>query len=146
MTILGKGAKVRTVYLPDEFFNEVSQYMGGNCSDDGYLFFYLESKKPLTRFQAFRIVKAAAKRAKVEPIPSPHWFRHTNATHSIEAGAPVHVVQATLGHSSITTTGKYLHAAKTESNVSYLLNSKKWFSTDFQLRKGTFFKKWEGVL
>jgi integrase/recombinase XerD len=123
MTIVGKGAKVRTIYLPDEFFNEVSKYMSGNSSDDGYLFFDFESKKPLTRFQAFRIIKAAAKRAKVEPVPSPHWFRHTNATHSIEAGAPLHTVQATLGHSSITTTGKYLHSAKTESNVSYLLSS-----------------------
>lgn len=98
--------------------------MSGNCCCDGYLFFDLESKKSLTRFQAFRIIKAAAKMAKVEPIPSPHWFRHTNATHSIEAGAPVHIVQTTLGHSSITTTGKYLHAAKTESNVSYLMKSK----------------------
>ncbi len=124
MTIVGKGAKVRTVFLPDEFFNEVRQYMFGNCSEVGFLFFDFESKKPLTRFQAFRIVKAAAKRAKVEPVPSPHWFRHTNATHSIEAGAPVHTVQATLGHSSITTTGKYLHAAKNESNVSYLLKQK----------------------
>jgi integrase/recombinase XerD len=124
MTIIGKGSKVRTVYLPDGFFNEVSIYIRGNCSDDGYLFFDFESKKPLTRFQAFRIIKAAAKRAKIDPVPSPHWFRHTNATHSIEAGAPVHTVQATLGHSSIMTTGKYLHAVKTESNVSYLMKSR----------------------
>ncbi len=125
MTIVGKGAKVRTVFLPEEFFNEISRYMSGNCSGDGYLFFDFESKKPLTRFQAFRLIKAAAKRAKVEPVPSPHWFRHTNATHSIEAGAPIHTVQATLGHSSITITGKYLHSGKTESNVSYLIKSKK---------------------
>jgi integrase/recombinase XerD len=125
MTIVGKGSKVRTVFLPEEFFSEVNQYMNTNCSDGGFLFFDFESKKSLTRFQAFRIIKAAAKRAKVEPVPSPHWFRHTNATHSIEAGAPVYTVQATLGHSSIMTTGKYLHAAKTESNVSYLIKSKK---------------------
>lgn len=124
MTIIGKGAKVRTVFLPEEFFFEVSQYMKENCGDGGFLFFDFESKKPLTRFQAFRIIKAAAKRAKVEPIPSPHWFRHTNATHSIESGAPIHTVQATLGHSSIMTTGKYLHAVKTESNVSYLIKPK----------------------
>ncbi len=125
MTVIGKGSKVRSVFLPEEFFNEVLCYMNENCSEGGYLFFDIESKKPLTRFQALRIIKAAAKRAKVEPIPSPHWFRHSSATHSIEAGAPIHVVQATLGHSSIATTSKYLHASRTESNACYLIKNKK---------------------
>ncbi len=121
MTVVGKGVKVRTIFIPEGFFNEVKLYIKENCNEDGYLFFDIEYNKPISRFQALRIIKSAAKKAKVNPIPSPHWFRHTNATHSLEMGAPIHVVQATLGHSSITTTGKYLHAAKKESNVGYLM-------------------------
>ena len=33
-----------------------------------------------------------------------HWFRHAHATHSLERGAPIHLVQATLGHASVATT------------------------------------------
>lgn len=123
MTVIGKGTKVRTVFIPEDFYNEIKNYLDIYFISKGHLFFDLETKKPLSRFQAFRIVQAAAKRAKVDPIPSPHWFRHSSATHAIEAGAPIHVVQATLGHSSITITGKYLHATQTESNASYLIKN-----------------------
>ena len=41
---------------------------------------------------------------------SPHWLRHAHATHALERGAPIHLVAATLGHASVATTGKYLHA------------------------------------
>jgi integrase/recombinase XerD len=120
MTVIGKGTKVRTVFIPKYFYHEIKNYYEVQFISSGHLFFDAETLRPISRFQAFRIVQASAKRAKVDPIPSPHWFRHSSATHAIEAGAPIHVVQATLGHSSITITGRYLHAAQTESNASYL--------------------------
>lgn len=124
MTVVGKGSKVRSVFLPFDFYLQINEYIKTSTNIEGLLFFDPKTEKGLTRFQAFRIIQRAAKRAKVDPLPSPHWFRHSNATHSIEAGAPVHVVQASLGHSSISTTGKYLHASWTESNASYLIFEK----------------------
>src|SRR2546428_5463414 len=69
----------------------------------------------LDRSQVLRIVQTAAKRAGVVGKVSPHWMRHAHASHTLDRGAPLHLVQATLGHSSVATTGRYLHARPTEA-------------------------------
>ena len=74
----------------------------------------------LTARQAQRLVEAAAKRAGLRASVSPHWLRHAHATHALERGAPIHLVAATLGHASVATTGKYLHARPTDSSSRYL--------------------------
>src|SRR4051794_8426859 len=53
-------------------------------------------------------------------IHSVFTMRHAHASHALDRGAPIHLVQATLGHSSVATTGKYLHARPTESSSKYL--------------------------
>jgi integrase/recombinase XerD len=124
MTVLGKGTKVRTVFLPEDIFAEVEAFASASSLlEDEFLFYAKDKSIALTRMQAFRVVKSAAKRAKVDPLPSPHWFRHSSATHAIENGAPIHVVQHSLGHASINTTGKYLHATPTVSNANFLKRS-----------------------
>jgi hypothetical protein len=50
---------------------------------------------------------------------SPHWFRHAHASHALDRGAPIHLVQATFGHASITTTGHCLHARPNESSSHF---------------------------
>lgn len=67
-----------------------------------------------------RIVRLAAHRAGVELPVSPHWLRHAHASHTLDRGAPIHLVQATLGHASITTTGRYLHARPKDSSSRFL--------------------------
>ena len=79
---------------------------------------------PLDQPQAWSIVQAAAMRVGL-PVGkggvSPHWLRHAHATHALEYGhAPIHLVQATLGHASVATTSKYLHARPTDSSARYL--------------------------
>jgi site-specific recombinase XerD len=63
----------------------------------------------------------AASTAGLEVKVSPHWLRHSHATHALERGAPIHLVAATLGHASVATTGKYLHARPTDSSARYLV-------------------------
>ena len=121
MTVLGKGTKVRTIYLPIDIYELVKKYINASdLLDEDFIFHSGEKDTAITRMQGFRVIKNAAKIAKVDPIPSPHWFRHSSATHAIENGAPIHVVQHSLGHSSINTTSKYLHASPTDSNANYL--------------------------
>lgn len=67
-----------------------------------------------------RIVRAVARRVGIDANVSPHWLRHAHASHSLDRGAPIHLVQATLGHASIATTGKYLHARPQDSSARYL--------------------------
>lgn len=122
MMVEGKGRKVRSIHLPAHLSGEIYQYLPNLPSD----FLFTNQKntfgvyKPLSTCQIFRIVKRAAERAKLSVAPSPHWLRHTSATHAIEAGAPIHVVQRSLGHESISTTGKYLDLRPKESVGDYL--------------------------
>src|SRR4051794_20568313 len=51
---------------------------------------------------------------------SPHWFWHAHGSHSLDRGAPIHLVQQTLGHASVATTGRYLHARPSDSSARYL--------------------------
>jgi integrase/recombinase XerD len=64
-------------------------------------------------------VKLAGRRAGLETV-SPHWLRHAHASHALDRGAPIHLVQATLGHANINTTGRYLHARPKESSSRFL--------------------------
>lgn len=126
LLVEGKGKKVRSIHLPSHLVKDLMDFCFNQDSD--ILFFSSFSNhavtKPLNPSQVFRIVRAAARTAKLSVQPSPHWLRHTCATHSIEAGAPIHVVQRTLGHESISTTGKYLDLRPKESAGSYLVEVK----------------------
>ncbi len=64
------------------------------------------SGRAMTPHGVRQVVKAAARRAGIAAAPSPHWLRHACASHSLDRGAPVHVVQQTLGHASLATTSR----------------------------------------
>jgi integrase/recombinase XerD len=65
------------------------------------------------------IVKDAAERAGVNPAASIHWLRHA-ASHAIDNGAPVTLVQATLSHADLNTTSVCAHARPGEGSGRYL--------------------------
>jgi len=63
----------------------------------------------LTRQSVFLFIKKAGLLAGIDKVISPHSFRHSFATHLVEAGADLRAVQEMLGHESITTTEIYTH-------------------------------------
>ncbi|MBK9129438.1 MAG: tyrosine-type recombinase/integrase [Phycisphaerales bacterium] len=72
------------------------------------------------RVHAHRIVARAARVAGLEKDVSPHWFRHAHASHALDRGCPIHLVQSDLGHASVSTTGQYLHARPGDGSSRYL--------------------------
>jgi integrase/recombinase XerD len=123
--VFGKGAKTRPVLLPAVLFGELSNLA---LPDLDAPLFRSQKKGPdggprsITPRQAERIVKATAKKAGLKNASevSPHWLRHAHASHAMDRGAKIPLVQATLGNSDISTTGKYLHARPDESSALYL--------------------------
>jgi integrase/recombinase XerD len=118
-TIFGKGGKTREVIIPASVYGPLAALKAKDAGKDSPVFVSRQGG-PLTTVQVLRIVRAAAARAGVEGNVSPHWFRHAHASHSLDRGAPISLVQATLGHSSMATTGRYTHARPTESSGRYL--------------------------
>jgi integrase/recombinase XerD len=68
-----------------------------------------------------RIVRAAALKAGIDAPVSPHWLRHAHASHALERGAPLHLVQHTLGHSQIQSVAVYLHVQPMDSSARFLI-------------------------
>lgn len=118
ITVFGKGGKTRSVLVPQSVWTSLLS-LRGDASDQAPVF---RSRKGghLDESQVWRVVRKAAKRAGIEKAVSCHWLRHAHASHALDRGAPIHLVQATLGHSSISTTGKYLHARPADSSGNYL--------------------------
>jgi len=117
ITVFGKGEKTRAVLLPAHV-GEALAALRGDASADAAVFAGRRGGA-LTAGQVWRIVKAAGARVGV-PALSPHWLRHACASHALEAGVDVALVRDTLGHASLATTSRYLHARPGDSAGMYL--------------------------
>lgn len=119
VTLFGKGGKTRTVALRESLYQDMLDYRGKEKAD-AYVFPGDGTGVGLHQNQIRNIVKASGIRAGVDPRVSPHWLRHAHASHSLDRGAPLQLIQATLGHASVTTTSRYLHARPGDSSSLYL--------------------------
>ena len=111
--VIGKGNKERLVPLGEMAVEAVEAYLDvrpepadAESSDAMFLNRY---GRPLSRVSMFTMIKRQALAAGIAKEISPHTFRHTFATHLLEHGADLRVVQEMLGHESISTTEIYTH-------------------------------------
>ena len=116
--VIGKGSKERLVPLGDEAASWIERYrksarvelLGTSKSDHLFL---TGRHGPLTRQGFWLLVKRYASRAGIaQAALSPHVLRHAFATHLLNHGADLRVVQLLLGHADITTTTIYTHVAR----------------------------------
>ena len=123
ISVFGKGGITRSIHLPASVWQLLLGLRNPNTTAADPVFRSRKHKAGrgfLQPVAILRVVRAAAARAGIELPVSPHWFRHAHASHALDRGAPIHLVQATLGHASITTTGRYLHARPRESSGRFL--------------------------
>jgi integrase/recombinase XerD len=111
--VTGKGNKQRLVPVSGKALKEIDIYKTDRnrlpvIYDQNVLFLNRRGRK-LTRAMIFTIIKDLGAKAGIRKNISPHTFRHSFATHMIEAGADLRAVQEMLGHESILTTEIYTH-------------------------------------
>jgi integrase/recombinase XerD len=120
IAVFGKGKKTRHVLLDPSTWQEVTSLKIEKAGPDDYVFQSRKGKSRLDESTIHRIVASASKRAGITGKVSPHWMRHAHATHALERGAPITLVQATLGHESMETTAKYTHVRPNASSSQFL--------------------------
>jgi len=109
--VMGKGGKERLIPMGDVSVDLVKSYLAwtGFAGDDE-LFYDPELKRALNRKEVWAIVKELS--SAIGRSVSPHTFRHSFATHLLENGADLRVVQELLGHSDVATTQIYTQVSK----------------------------------
>lgn len=113
--VVGKGNKERLVPVGGRALKHIRLYVDQvrvhlNVQPSARDIVFLSKRGgPVSRQSVFLIIKALALKAGVRKNISPHTFRHSFATHLVEAGADLRAVQEMLGHESITTTEIYTH-------------------------------------
>lgn len=111
----GKGSKQRLIPISSRAIAEIMEYMTDRAEIDikpgheDYLFVSAHFKKRMSRITMFHIIKVLAEEAGIKKTISPHTFRHSFATHLLEGGANLRVIQSMLGHEDIGTTEIYTH-------------------------------------
>jgi len=118
VTLFGKGGDTRAVKLSVKTWQALQALRNGAGSNEPV--FVSQKGGALDTSAVWRIVRSAAKRAGIDGNVSPHWFRHSHATHALERGANIALVKDTLGHSSLAVTSRYTHARPDQSSALHL--------------------------
>ena len=117
--VIGKGDRERLVPVGDVALDAIGRYLaerdrqtptdGRDTARAQEPLFLSARGRRLDRMAAWRVMRRAATRAGLSGRVTPHTLRHSFATHLLEGGADLRVVQELLGHASITTTQLYTH-------------------------------------
>jgi len=118
----GKGGKDRLFIISEQLSRDLERFIVKRKLDSGYLF-RGRNKSMMSTRNVQKIIKEAAARAGINKRITPHKLRHSFATHLLEAGNDIRVIQELLGHSNLQTTQIYTHVTKTTlQNVQSPLN------------------------
>lgn len=137
LTVFGKGSKTGAVVLPASVFRDLlalrdrqarlspgGSSVVGTASDEEPVFASRKRRNAngghLDPSAVNRVVAKAAKKAGIGRPVSPHWLRHAHASHAHARGTDLALIRDTLRHSSISTTGRYLHARPNDSSALHL--------------------------
>ena len=124
LRVMGKGSKERLIPMGDEasawltrYLREARPMLLHNCPDE--IVFPSTRAQPMTRQTFWHRIKYWAQVAGIDKPLSPHTLRHAFATHLLNHGADLRVVQLLLGHSDLSTTQIYTHVARTRMKAQH---------------------------
>ena len=123
ITVFGKGAKERKVPIADYAIDFIRKYINevrNKSEHKGSEYLFLNrSGEPLSRIYFFKQVRKYAELAGIDMTISPHTLRHSFATHLLNHGAQLRMVQGMLGHTNIATTQIYTHVSSEKLKSDY---------------------------
>ena len=126
----GKGGKERLIPVGrqallsvDAYLNRVRQQYD---SEVVKTLFLNRKGKPISRTEVWKMVREYSKKAGIEKRVSPHTFRHTYATHLLDAGADLRVIQDLLGHAHISSTDRYTHVSRSQVRELFRAFHPRW--------------------
>ena len=123
--VMGKGSKERIVPINsialDALDNYIKNYREDLLKNDVNNYLFLNNHgKQMTRQGVFKMLKSEVEKKNIKKDVSPHTLRHTFATHLLDHGADLRIIQELLGHSDISTTQIYTHLTNDKLHQDYL--------------------------
>ena len=123
ITVFGKGAKERKVPIADYAVDFIKRYIkevrNKNENKASEYLFLSKKGEPLSRVYFFKQVRKYSELAGISTTVSPHTLRHSFATHLLNHGAQLRIVQGILGHTNIATTQIYTHVSSEKLKSDY---------------------------
>ncbi len=116
--VKGKGGKERVVPIAKTAVVAVDEYLNTRQDENPALFLSTRGKR-IDRITIWKQIKRYAQKAGISKPISPHTLRHSFATHLLENGADLRVIQEMLGHSNIATTDRYTHISQKHLKQSF---------------------------
>lgn len=117
--VRGKGRKERIVPVGKRALDAIDHYLINYRKCENEYLFLGKSGKKLNRVTVWMRIKLYAKRASISKNISPHTLRHSFATHLLENGADIRLIQDMLGHADIATTDRYTHISQSHLKKAF---------------------------
>lgn len=119
--VLGKGSKERLVPIGEPAIASLDHYLTRWRGEGESVFLFPDKKgQPITRQGVWSLVKQHAEQAQIKKCVTPHTLRHTFATHMLNHGADLRIIQELLGHASISSTERYTHLSKKHLSEAFM--------------------------
>lgn len=118
--VYGKGGKERLVPIGRQAIQAIDRYLTYRDNKVNDLLFLNKKGAPIDRVWVWKMVKSRAKQAGIQKNISPHTLRHSFATHLLDNGADLRIIQELLGHASISSTDRYTHLSRSHLQNAFL--------------------------
>lgn len=117
--VMGKGSKERIVPIGKAAIHAIDHYLKLRDGDQEKALFVNKRGRRIDRVAVWKMIKEYVEKAGISKNISPHTLRHSFATHLLENGADLRIIQEMLGHASISSTERYTHVKPTRLQAAF---------------------------
>jgi integrase/recombinase XerD len=119
LRVMGKGSKERIIPIGEEAIRSIDNYLRFRDGDQQKALFLNKKGKRIDRIWVWKMIKEYAEKAGIIKNISPHTLRHSFATHLLDNGADLRIIQEMLGHASISSTERYTHVSRSRLQEAF---------------------------